>query len=351
MLLVATFSVVALESSTAQNDLVAASFPAVAACLLLGPSRLEPVLGGVAAGLGLGVKLTTALVVPFLAWLALARGRMAFAAAAAGGVAGFVAIGMWGYVLNAVESGRPARRRARARCRAAPRRPTRTASRRPSTSLYALLDLSVLSNRRDLRAGGRGRRGRGGRRRLAAFGGARTGGRRSAKLSASAPRSSRRCSCSAPRPWSRSSPASGASRSPAPEGSPRPWRFRPLERIANANYSAFGPVGIVALFAATVSRSSPTSERRADSRHLALACAFPGLRARHRARRSPGIRSCALPRSSPPSLTAPLARPPVPRPGDDGGLRRRCGPPRRARRSRHDQGKPFDPASRRSPGA
>ena len=32
----ATFSLVALESMTAQNDLVAASFPAVAACLILG---------------------------------------------------------------------------------------------------------------------------------------------------------------------------------------------------------------------------------------------------------------------------------------------------------------------------
>ena len=42
----ATFSLVALEATTAQNDLVAASFPVVAACLLLGPGRLEPALGG-----------------------------------------------------------------------------------------------------------------------------------------------------------------------------------------------------------------------------------------------------------------------------------------------------------------
>ena len=44
-LLLATFSLFALEASTAQNDLVAASFPAVAACLLLGEGRLEQLLG------------------------------------------------------------------------------------------------------------------------------------------------------------------------------------------------------------------------------------------------------------------------------------------------------------------
>ena len=59
-LLLATFSLVAFESTTSQNDLVAASFPIAAACLLLGNGRFEPALAGVAVGLGLGAKLTTA---------------------------------------------------------------------------------------------------------------------------------------------------------------------------------------------------------------------------------------------------------------------------------------------------
>jgi hypothetical protein len=50
--LLVTYSRFALEATTGQNDLVAASFPAVAACLLLGPGRFEPFLGGVATGMG-----------------------------------------------------------------------------------------------------------------------------------------------------------------------------------------------------------------------------------------------------------------------------------------------------------
>lgn len=103
--LLATFSLVALEATTAQNDLVAASFPAVAVCLLLGDRRLEVVLAGVAAGIGLGVKLTTVLVWPILAWLALMRGRRVAAQAVAGAVTGFVLIGMWGFVLNLAHTG------------------------------------------------------------------------------------------------------------------------------------------------------------------------------------------------------------------------------------------------------
>src|SRR5581483_5738578 len=71
----ATFSLVALEATTAQNDLVAASLVAAAACLALGPAGGEWALAGAAAGLGLGAKLTTALVWPALALLAAARGR------------------------------------------------------------------------------------------------------------------------------------------------------------------------------------------------------------------------------------------------------------------------------------
>jgi hypothetical protein len=73
-LLFACFALVALEATTAQNDLVAASFPAVAVCLLLGEGVLEPALAGVAVGFGVGVKLTTALSLPVLERLADTRG-------------------------------------------------------------------------------------------------------------------------------------------------------------------------------------------------------------------------------------------------------------------------------------
>ena len=81
--LAATFSVLALEAVTGQNDLFAASFPAVAACLLLGAVPAEAALAGAAVAFGIGTKLTTGLVVPILAWLALARGRRTFVTARA----------------------------------------------------------------------------------------------------------------------------------------------------------------------------------------------------------------------------------------------------------------------------
>ena len=104
--LLAMLSLVALESTTAQNDLVAASFPVVAAFFLLGRSQLEAFLAGVALALGLGAKLTTALAWPALAVLAWPRGRRAFASAAAGGAFALVTAACWGYVLNVVHTGR-----------------------------------------------------------------------------------------------------------------------------------------------------------------------------------------------------------------------------------------------------
>lgn len=102
--LFATFPLVALEASTAQNDLVVASLPAAAACLLLGTVGVEPLLAGFAAGIGVGVKLTALLISPILVWLALARGRKASLLALAGAMAGFVAIGCWSFVLNEVHT-------------------------------------------------------------------------------------------------------------------------------------------------------------------------------------------------------------------------------------------------------
>lgn len=103
--LLATFSLFALEASTAQNDLVAASFPVIAACFLLSGARIEAALAGAAASLGLGAKLTTLVVWPVLAWLAVVRGRRTVWLAAAGVGAGMLAIGCWSYVLNVAHTG------------------------------------------------------------------------------------------------------------------------------------------------------------------------------------------------------------------------------------------------------
>jgi hypothetical protein len=104
--LFAMFSLVALQATTSQNDLVAASFPVVALCLLLGSGALvEVVLAGAAIGIGLGAKLTIALVLPVLLVLAVARGRKALAAGLGGVAVGLAGVGIWGYVLNLANTG------------------------------------------------------------------------------------------------------------------------------------------------------------------------------------------------------------------------------------------------------
>ena len=104
-LLFSTFTVVALEATTAQNDLVAASLPVSAAALLLGQRRAETGLAGIAAGIAMGVKLTTAFVLPVLLALAVLRGRRPLAGFTAATAAAFVALGMWGFVRNLAETG------------------------------------------------------------------------------------------------------------------------------------------------------------------------------------------------------------------------------------------------------
>jgi hypothetical protein len=107
-LLSATLTLVALESVTTQNDLISASFVVAAAALVLGRSRAEVVLAGVALALALGTKLTAAYAIPLLVGLAVAtlpRRRLAECIAAAAGA--FVLFGAYGYVLNLVETGSP----------------------------------------------------------------------------------------------------------------------------------------------------------------------------------------------------------------------------------------------------
>jgi len=104
-LLLATLSLVALEATTAQNDLFAASFPVVAACLVLGETPVEAALAGVSVSFGIGAKLTTALVLPVLVVLAAMRRPRLLVPAFAGAVLAFALFGMWGFYLNQAHTG------------------------------------------------------------------------------------------------------------------------------------------------------------------------------------------------------------------------------------------------------
>jgi Glycosyltransferase family 87 len=107
-LLFPTLTIVALESVTTQNDLVEASFVAAAVAFALARSSATAVLAGVALGLAAGTKLTFLYaLVPLVAigLLALPRRRLATVGVAA--VAGFAVLGMYAYVQNLVETGRP----------------------------------------------------------------------------------------------------------------------------------------------------------------------------------------------------------------------------------------------------
>jgi hypothetical protein len=107
-LLFPTLTIVALESVTTQNDLVEASFLAAAVALALGRTRAETALAGLALGLAAGTKLTFLYAVPplvVLGLLALPRRRLAELCVTA--VAGFALVGMYAYVQNLVQTGRP----------------------------------------------------------------------------------------------------------------------------------------------------------------------------------------------------------------------------------------------------
>lgn len=71
-LLLATFSVVALEATTSQNDLVMTSFGVAAAYFVLGERRAEAALAALAVALALATKTTVALVLPAVVMLAVA---------------------------------------------------------------------------------------------------------------------------------------------------------------------------------------------------------------------------------------------------------------------------------------
>jgi hypothetical protein len=107
-LLFPTLTIVALESVTTQNDLVEASFVAAAVALALGRTRAETALAGIALGLAAGTKLTFLYALPVLVVIgALAVPRRRLAELCCAAAAGFALFGMYGYVQNLVETGRP----------------------------------------------------------------------------------------------------------------------------------------------------------------------------------------------------------------------------------------------------
>ncbi len=273
-LLFAMFSVVGLESMTAQNDLVAASLPAVAACLLLGPGLLEPALGGVAGGLALGVKLTTGLALPVLVWLAWVRGRRVFAAALTAGLIGFAVVGMWGYVFNLVHTGDPlGAGTAGVQDRGSPSYPGSVAT--AFYLMYGLMDLSVLSNHLIALlaaiglvagAGVLGWRLRGGVRRawMSASGLALPFLAPALVLAGAA------LIAYVARVWGFPIRGPGGLLGPLDQNLNEVYT-----RFSNEDYSAFGPIGIVALVAAIVVTVHAYLRRRADARQLVLASALP----------------------------------------------------------------------------
>jgi 4-amino-4-deoxy-L-arabinose transferase-like glycosyltransferase len=99
-LLVATLPVIALQASTAQNDLVVAAFLVAAVAFLLERGRATPWLAGAATALAVGTKVTALIGIPLLAAVALlapSLGRRGARLAAV--VVGSVAGSYW-YVVN-----------------------------------------------------------------------------------------------------------------------------------------------------------------------------------------------------------------------------------------------------------
>lgn len=248
-LLLATFSLVALESTTAQNDLVSASFPIAAACLLLGGGDIEALLAGVSAGLGIGAKLTTALVVPVLVWLAWSP-RRRLEAALAGGVLGLAAVGVWSFVLNFAHTGNLlGHGQGRVENTVSP---SFTGTVRTVGHLLdRLADISVVPNWVIV---------------LLAVVGAVAGVVVYTTTTRAAPR--RRALAAGAVALPLLAPAIALAVTHIPAGDP-PW----VERSANEDYAGFGPLGIFALIAAPVAAVAAAGRR--DRRQLALALALP----------------------------------------------------------------------------
>jgi 4-amino-4-deoxy-L-arabinose transferase-like glycosyltransferase len=100
-----TLPIVALQESVAKNDLVMASFLLAATVFLLGDSRPDLVLAGLATALAVGTKSTALYGLPILLGVALvARPRTRRVERAAGVAAGAL-IGSYWYAVNLAETG------------------------------------------------------------------------------------------------------------------------------------------------------------------------------------------------------------------------------------------------------
>ncbi len=105
-LLTATLSEIALESTTAQNDLVVASFVAIAVFFILSGERRDLFVAACAVALGVGAKLTALFALPILAVLALAiLPRHRLRELAAWSLAAFALVGAWTYADNLKNTG------------------------------------------------------------------------------------------------------------------------------------------------------------------------------------------------------------------------------------------------------
>lgn len=105
-LLTLTLPLLALQASTAQNDLVVAAFLLAATMFLLDHATTAPWLAGLATALAVGTKVTAPLALPILLTVAvLARPHAARRARVLAVGAGSVVGGLW-YVVNLVQTGK-----------------------------------------------------------------------------------------------------------------------------------------------------------------------------------------------------------------------------------------------------
>lgn len=98
--------IVLLQSSTPKNDLVVASFLVVAAVFLLGESRRELALAGLAVALAVGTKFTAVYGIVLLIALVALAAPQADRLLRVGVVGAGALIGSYWYILNLVETGR-----------------------------------------------------------------------------------------------------------------------------------------------------------------------------------------------------------------------------------------------------
>ena len=102
----ASLPLVALQAGTTQNDLVTASFIAVAAFFSFGRTRIELVLAGLAVGLAVGTKFTALLALPALALVVVAAQPLRRVPAAfAAWLPGIALLGSYAYIQNLIEKG------------------------------------------------------------------------------------------------------------------------------------------------------------------------------------------------------------------------------------------------------